>query len=109
MTTLGVIADTHIPDRAKQLNPRVFEIFTQAGVKTILHAGDVSTPRVLEELAQIAPVYAVRGNRDIFYLRNLPLQVRFSMDGVSIAMAHGHGRSDYTVVRSTHCGELVPE
>jgi hypothetical protein len=73
------------------LNPRVLEVFRQAGVSAILHAGDVSVPKVLNELEQIAPVYAVRGNRDIFYLRELPLKVNLEMDGVSIGMAHGHG------------------
>lgn len=91
MTTLGVLADTHIPDRVPELNPRIIEIFRQVGVAAILHAGDVSVPRVLEELGQVAPVHAVRGNRDIFYLRNLPLRVKVNIDGVSIGLAHGHG------------------
>ena len=91
MTILGVIADTHVPDRVSRLEPRAVEVFRQAGVEAILHAGDVSVPRVLEELGQIAPVHAVRGNRDIFSLANLPLQIRLNIQGVSIGMAHGHG------------------
>ncbi len=91
MTTLGVLADTHIPDRAPRLNPRVKQVFQGANVKAILHAGDVSVPRVLEELGQVAPVYAVRGNRDVFYLRNLPLQIQLDFEGVAIGMTHGHG------------------
>jgi hypothetical protein len=90
MTTLGVLADTHIPDRVPDLNPKVIQIFQQAQVAAILHAGDVSVPRVLKELEQVAPVHAVRGNRDIFYLRNLSMQIRLTIDGVSIGMAHGH-------------------
>jgi putative phosphoesterase len=66
MTTLGVLADTHIPDRVPTLNPRVIQVFRQAQVSAILHAGDVSVPQVLAELEKIAQVYAVRGNRDIF-------------------------------------------
>ena len=91
MTILGVLADTHIPDRVPDLDPKVLQTFREAGVAAILHAGDVSVPRVLEELEQVAPVYAVRGNRDIFYLRHLPMQVQLNIDGVSIGMAHGHG------------------
>lgn len=102
MTTLGVLADTHIPDRASELHPRVIEIFRQAEVTAILHAGDVSVPRVLDELEQVAPVHAVRGNRDIFYLRRLPLQVRLSMDGVTIGMAHGHGTFPWYMVDKIH-------
>jgi putative phosphoesterase len=91
MTILGILADTHIPDRVPDLNPKVIQTFREAAVSTILHAGDVSVPRVLEELQQVAPVHAVCGNRDIFYLRRLPMQVRLNIDGVSIGMAHGHG------------------
>lgn len=91
MTTLGVLADTHIPDRAPRLDPRVIETFRSWRVQAILHAGDVSIPQVLGELEQVAPVYAVRGNRDIFRLRNLPLRIELSIDGVAIGMAHGHG------------------
>jgi putative phosphoesterase len=91
MTVLGVISDTHVPDRVPELDPQVVRTFREASVSAILHAGDVSVPRVLEELGQMAPVYAVRGNRDIFYLRKLPLKIELTIAGVSIGMAHGHG------------------
>jgi putative phosphoesterase len=102
MTTLGVLADTHIPDRAPQLNPQVIQRFHEAGVSGILYAGDVSIPRVLQELEQVAPVHAVRGNRDIFYLRNLPLQIRQTFDGISIGMAHGHGTFSRYMIDKIH-------
>ena len=82
MITLGVLADTHVPDRVTQLNRRVLEIFQRAEVNAILHAGDVSIPRVLEELKQVAPVHAVQGNRDIFYLRQLPMRIELNFEGV---------------------------
>ena len=102
MTILGVLADTHIPDRAPELNPKVIQIFRQVGVSAILHAGDVSVPGVLHELEQVAPVHAVRGNRDIFYLRNLPLQVRLKINGKSIGMAHGHGTFTRYMIDKIH-------
>jgi uncharacterized protein len=102
MTTLGVLGDTHIPDRVPHLNPRVIEIFRQANVQAILHAGDVSISQVLEELQQVAPVYAVQGNRDIFSLRQLPLQIKLNFDGVSIGMAHGHGSFSRYMVDKIH-------
>jgi putative phosphoesterase len=102
MTTLGVLADTHVPDRVPELNPRVFQVFHDAGVAAILHAGDVSVPRVLDELEQLAPVYAVQGNRDIFYLRNLPMQIRLTFDGISIGMAHGHGTFSRYMIDKIH-------
>ncbi len=110
MTTLGVLADTHIPDRVPSLNPQVIQRFHEAGVAAILHAGDVSVPQVLEELEKVAPVYAVRGNRDIFYLRNLPLQIQLTFDGVSIGMAHGHGTFSRYMIDKIHLsvyGRLV--
>ncbi len=102
LTTLGVLADTHIPDRVPELNPKITQVFHQARVSAILHGGDVTTPRVITELEQIAPVYAVRGNRDIFYLRNLPLQVKLNIEGVSIGMAHGHGTFTQYMVDMIH-------
>ncbi len=102
MTTLGVLADTHIPDRAAELDPRVLERFAQARVAAIFHAGDVSVPGVLTALQAIAPVYAVRGNRDIFALRQLPLQVCLDFEGISIGMAHGHGTFSRYMVDKLH-------
>jgi len=102
MITLGVLADTHIPDRAPQLNPRIREIFLRAEVNAILHAGDVSTSGVLDELKQVAPLYTVQGNRDLFYLRQLPMQIEMDFEGVSVGMAHGHGTFSRYMVDKIH-------
>jgi putative phosphoesterase len=102
MTILGVIADTHIPDRVPKLNPRVLEIFQHAEVNAILHAGDVSSSGVLDELRQLAPVYVVQGNRDIFYLRQLPMRIEMDFEGISIGMAHGHGTFSRYMVDKIH-------
>lgn len=59
---IGVISDTHVPVRARALPGEVLRIF--AGVDLILHAGDLVTLDVLDELRAIAPVFAVRGNVD---------------------------------------------
>jgi len=91
MITLGVLADTHIPDRARRLDPRVGEIFLSAGVQAILHAGDVSTPAVLEHLRQVAPVHAVRGNRDMLALRGLAYENHLTYGEVRLVLSHGHG------------------
>ena len=90
MLTLGVIADTHVPDRRRSLDPRVLETLRSRELQAILHAGDVSSPGVLAELEQIAPVYAVRGNRDWLWLRSLPSERIMTFAGVSIGMTHGH-------------------
>jgi len=90
--TLGIVADTHIPDRRRSLDPCVLEVFERSGVTAILHAGDVSTTRVLEQLEEIAPVYAVQGNRDWLALRHLPFRQELTFEGVKIGLIHGHGR-----------------
>jgi len=89
--TLGVIADTHVPDQQKALDPRILPLFESRRVKAILHAGDVSTPAVLEDLGRVAPVYAVQGNRDWLWLGDLPKTRHLSFNEASIGLAHGHG------------------
>ena len=88
---LGILADTHVPDRRPELDARVLSIFEEAGVQQVLHAGDVSTPRVLDELAAIGHVYAVRGNRDWLRLRHLRPQLTLDIEGQRVILTHGHG------------------
>ena len=97
---IGVVADTHVPDRVKQLNPKVLELFQKARVDTILHAGDISSPSVLAQFGEVAPVYAVRGNRDWFWWGKLPMRRMLVVEGLKIGLAHGHGGwKDYLLDR----------
>jgi putative phosphoesterase len=89
--TLGVIADTHVPDRSIEVPAAALEVFRAHQVDAIMHAGDVSIPRILRELEAIAPVHAVRGNTDLLMMRHLPRVRRLEFEGVMIGMAHGHG------------------
>ena len=59
---LGLISDTHIPEAMPELWPHLFEQFK--GVEAILHAGDIYDLSVIDQLHDIAPVYAARGNGD---------------------------------------------
>lgn len=80
---LGVIADTH-----GLLRPEVFDAF--AGVDHILHAGDVGSLGLLDELRALAPVTAVYGNTDDFELRSaLPRVATLQLDGFDIVVTHG--------------------
>ena len=90
MQTIGVIADTHIPDRAQQLPQVALDVFAEAQVDAILHAGDISLRHVLKQLGQIAPVHAVRGNRDLL-ITGLPLHRTLQFEGVTVGLTHGHG------------------
>ncbi|MFZ3078594.1 MAG: metallophosphoesterase family protein, partial [Bellilinea sp.] len=69
---LGVVADTHIPDRVRSLHPDLLPGLSAAKVEAILHAGDICSPAVLAVLSQVAPVVAVRGNRDWAFAGTLP-------------------------------------
>jgi putative phosphoesterase len=59
---IGLISDTHIPWERKALPPEIAEIFR--GVDLILHAGDIYSHSVLDELGRIAPVLAALGDDD---------------------------------------------
>ena len=54
---LGLISDTHGLLRATALE-------AMRGSNLIIHAGDVGDPTILDQLKEIAPVSAVRGNID---------------------------------------------
>lgn len=59
---VGLISDTHIPVRARNLPRKVFEVFEKADY--IVHAGDFVQLTVIDELEHLAPVLAVYGNMD---------------------------------------------
>lgn len=61
---IGIISDTHSyrSGSGYQMPQWVANAF--AGANLIIHCGDVETKGVLDALAKIAPVYAVRGNCD---------------------------------------------
>lgn len=88
--TIGVIADTHIPDRVKAIPEGILTAFQDARVDGILHAGDASSWRVIESLEKIAPVTVVQGNRDWFFQMRTPKFVKLNINGVRIVLAHGH-------------------
>ena len=91
LSLIGVVADTHVPDRVKELDPRIPAYFRGAGVERILHAGDISSLGVLEILQKVAPVMAVRGNRDLLMRPgDLPMIRELTVGGVRICLTHGH-------------------
>jgi uncharacterized protein len=54
---VGVLADSH-----GLLRPEALELLR--GCDHIVHAGDIGDPAILERLAELAPITAVRGNND---------------------------------------------
>ena len=83
-----VLADTHIPRRAKELPGTLLPRLERADL--ILHAGDLMSPALLETLSAYAPIKAVRGNLDPPEAR-LPETSEFEIGGVRVAMIHDSG------------------
>ncbi|HEU5097411.1 MAG TPA: metallophosphoesterase family protein [Roseiflexaceae bacterium] len=86
---IGLISDTHMPDRCPALPPTLFEVLL--GVDALLHAGDVGELWVLDRLSAIAPVIAVHGNDDTADAqRELPYQQVLAVAGQRIVLTHAH-------------------
>jgi len=86
-TLVGVVADTHVPQRLNSLPQGIAQALGK--VSLILHAGDIDSRRVLDELGRLAPVVAVAGNADPPWL-NLPRKRVVEVAGCRIGLAHGH-------------------
>ena len=89
MIRIGLISDTHMPERWPKLPSCIFPLFD--GVDLILHAGDLGELWVLDELSSIAPVIAVHGNDDTEEaVQALPYQQALSVGGIRILLCHSH-------------------
>jgi len=85
---LGVISDTHGLLRSEAVR-------ALRGSDRILHAGDVGAPEILEALARIAPLTAIRGNIDTdSWARSLPTTEVVKSGGASIYMLHDLSQLD---------------
>jgi len=79
---IGVISDTH-----GLLRPEALE--AMRGVDHILHAGDVGDSTILDQLRQLAPLTAIRGNVDHRGpCSRLPEVELIELNGHSIYMLH---------------------
>lgn len=79
---IGLIADTHGLIRPAAIS-------ALAGCAHIVHAGDIGAPAVLEALAAIAPVSAVRGNNDRApWASALPLDDVIAVGGCLLYVLH---------------------
>jgi len=87
---IGVLSDTHIPDRVRHLHPALLNLLREQRVDLILHGGDVSVRSVLAELESVAPVRAVAGNRDLLLLSNTPTTRLLMINCVRLVLTHGH-------------------
>src|SRR6478735_10016501 len=76
MQRIGLISDTHGLLRPEAL------AFLQ-GCDHIVHGGDIGSQRILDDLAAIAPVTAVRGNNDMGpWAEQVPETALFEVGGL---------------------------
>jgi len=80
---VGVISDTH-----GLLRPQA--IAALQGCDRIIHAGDIGSAQILDQLAAIAPVDAVRGNNDLEapWARELPDCLHLELNGWTVLLVH---------------------
>lgn len=93
MHRIAVLSDTH-----GLLRPEVKEILT--GCEVLLHGGDINSQKILDELKEISPVYAVRGNNDKEWAKDLPEELEITLFGLHIYMVHNkkHRKKELTGV-----------
>ncbi|WP_420642715.1 metallophosphoesterase family protein [Candidatus Leptofilum sp.] len=105
VTTIGLISDTHMPQRWPRLPTAVSQIF--ADVQMIFHAGDVGELWVLDELSRIAPVVAVHGNDETEdATRELPYQQLVTVAGQRLLIWHSHYANRVDEMHARRGGDL---
>ncbi|MDT5143816.1 MAG: uncharacterized protein QOI79_3179 [Mycobacterium sp.] len=88
---LLLLADTHVPRRARDLPAQVWDEVARADV--VVHAGDWVVPALLDELAEkAARLVACWGNNDGPVLRSrLPERADVVLDGLHLTVVHETG------------------
>ncbi|MFN2452457.1 MAG: metallophosphoesterase family protein [Candidatus Dormibacteria bacterium] len=86
---IAVIADTHLPRRARDLPPSAWQ--TVRSADAVIHAGDVVADSLLDRLEAERPLHAVRGNNDTGLLRLLPERLDLRLEGVEVGVVHDAG------------------
>ncbi len=94
-----VVSDTHAPRRWRSVPPAVAAHCREADL--ILHAGDICTADVLDELSAFAEVRAVLGNndgRDVIAW-GVPETLQLTLDGLRVGMVHDSGAASGRTAR----------
>lgn len=103
---LLILADTHVPKRARELPERVWHEAAEADV--VIHAGDWVEVGLLDELeARSSRVIGVYGNNDGPALRaRLPEVARAELNGLRLAVVHETGAAKG---REHRCAAAYPD
>ncbi|EGH32427.1 metallophosphoesterase family protein [Pseudomonas syringae] len=80
---VGVISDTH-----GLLRPEA--IAALQGCAQIIHAGDIGSQDIVEQLTAIAPLHIVRGNNDMDadWAKPIADHLRFNIEGWQVLLVH---------------------
>ncbi len=95
---IGVISDTHIPERAAGIPDEILYAFKK--VDMIIHAGDLVEVGVLDQLKAVCPnLKAVCGNMDPEDIRKiLPEKEIIKVGKFRIGVMHGQGHPDRLIL-----------
>ncbi|WP_455715893.1 metallophosphoesterase family protein [Anaerosporobacter sp.] len=81
MTTIAILSDTHglLRDEVKQ---------QLKDSDIIIHAGDINSQDIVDEMQSYAPLYIVRGNNDKEWASELPISLMITIEEVRIFIVH---------------------
>ena len=100
---LLLLADTHVPKRARDLPTRVWAEVAEADL--VIHAGDWVSPLLLDDLeARSLRLVACWGNNDGPELRSrLPERADVMLNGLRFTVVHETGAASGREARMSHC------
>lgn len=93
---IAVLADTHIPKRAKRLSDAAWSILRSS--QLVFHAGDIVSQSFFVDLYSElrVPLYAVLGNNDVepWLIEHVPETASVEIEGVKFALIHDSGSKE---------------
>ncbi|MHB1810208.1 MAG: metallophosphoesterase family protein [Solirubrobacteraceae bacterium] len=111
MERIAIVSDTHLPRGSRRLPEDCVRLMAESDA--IVHAGDLSTVAVLEQLLSLGPpVFAVHGNADEPELRRrLPASMELALGTARIGLTHNggpaKGRLERLRARFPECAAVV--
>ena len=83
---VGIISDTH-----GLMRPEVLEVLKTCDY--VLHAGDFTEEKILDQIRFIGQLYAVRGNSDGLWARGLAEKLRFRIEDLEFLLVHDRNKA----------------
>lgn len=104
---IAILSDTH-----DVLKPEVIKKIK--GCDAILHAGDVCSEEIMDQLRALGSVYVVRGNNDFGWASKLSKSLSFQIEGLRFFMVHDkrsipHGLKDVDILIYGHTHRYAEE